>query len=164
VAAADPGTIHEVNLRLRGVDGRPMRLNQLRGHPVVASMFFASCPSACPLLIRDLKQLVSRLPAGSRASVRVLLISLDPEHDTPAVLADVLKRHDLDPSQWVLAAPEDEDAVRIAAAVLRIRYRPTAGGQFDHTGRVTLLDGDGHIRAQSDDLALIAQALTGGSP
>lgn len=154
----DLGSIHDVNLRLVGADGRPVSLDQLRGHPVLASMFFGACPSACPLLIRDLKQLVAQLPPDSRAAIRVLLISIDPEHDTPAVLTDVYQRHDLNPSQWILAAPADEGAAREAAAVLRVRYRPTAAGQFDHTRRVTLLDGDGHIRAQSDDLAEISRA------
>jgi protein SCO1/2 len=158
-AAKARGSIHDVDLRLIGADGRAVSLDQLRGHPVLVSMFFGSCPSACPLLIRDLKQLVAQLPDDARARLRVLLISFDPQHDTPAILADVYRRHDLDSRQWILSTPADEDSVRVAAGVLRIRYRPTSEGQFDHTRRITLLDGDGHIRAQSDELAPLAQAV-----
>lgn len=153
------GSFYDLGLRLSGADGRRLAPERLRGHPVVAGMFFAACPSACPLLIRDLKQMLGALPARQRADVRILLISFDPARDTPAVLADVPRRHDLDAEHWLLAAPPDEDGARLTAAALGIRYRRTADGQFEHTRRVTLLDGGGHVRAQSDDLRTIAAAV-----
>jgi protein SCO1/2 len=153
------GSFYDLDLRLTGTDGRGLEPERLRGHPVVAGMFFAACPSACPLLIRDLQQTIAGLPARERAAVRVLLISFDPARDTPAVLADVLRRHDLDAERWLLAAPADDDGARLAAAALGIRYRRTADGQFEHTRRVTLLDGAGQVRAQGEDLRAIAAAL-----
>lgn len=155
----DVGSIYDLDLRLAGADGHGLDLARLRGHPVVAGMFFAACPSACPLLIRDLRQMVAALPARAQADLRILLVSFDPARDTPAVLADVLRRHGLDWDRWLLAAPADDDGARVAAAALGIRYRRTADGQFEHTRRVTLLDAGGHVRAQSDDLRSIAAAL-----
>jgi len=158
-AASNAGSLYDLDLHLTGADGRPLAPERLRGHPVLAGMFFAACPSACPLLIRDLAQMAAALPARDRADLRILLVSFDPARDTPAVLADVLRRHDLAPESWLLAAPPDDDGARLAAAALGIRYRRTADGQFEHTRRVTLLDREGRVRAQSDDPRTLAAAL-----
>jgi len=159
VAGLAGGSIYDWNLRLTGADGRPVPAERLRGHPVVAGMFFASCPSVCPLLIRDLKRMVAALPAPARADLRVLLISLDPARDTPEVLAYLLRSHGLDPTRWVLAVPSDDESVRAFATALGIRYRATPDGQFEHTRRVALLDADGGVRVQSEDLNVVAAAL-----
>jgi protein SCO1/2 len=153
------GSLYDLDLHLSGVDGRPLAADRLLGHPVLAAMFFAACPSACPLLIRDLKQTIAQLPEPARADVRILLVSFDPARDTPAVLRDVLQRHDLDPTRWLLAAPPDDDGARVVAGALGIRYRRAADGQFEHTRQVTLLDGAGQVRAQSEDLRTIAAAV-----
>jgi protein SCO1/2 len=153
------GSLYDLGVRAVGSDGQPLALDKLRGRPVIAGMFFASCPSVCPLLIRDLKQLVAGLPPALRAQTQVLLVSFDPERDTPEVLRSVIDRHGLDATQWTLATAKDADAARLLAAALGIRFRPGSAGQFDHTTRVTLLDGDGHVRVQSDDLKTVAATL-----
>jgi protein SCO1/2 len=154
------GSLYDLRVPVIGRDGQPLPLDRLRGHPVIAGMFFASCPSVCPLLIRDLKQLVAGLPPAQRARTQVLLVSFDPQRDTPQVLESVMQRHGLDAAHWTLATAKDADAAQLLAAALAIRFRPGSAGQFDHTTRVTVLDGDGHVRAQSEDMKAIAAILT----
>lgn len=149
--AAGGGSVYDLGLQVRDADGVVRGLADLRGHPVLASMFFASCTSACPLLIERIKQVEAAAPPELRADLRVLLVSFDPARDPPAVLADVARRNDVDPRRWRIAVAPDEASARTIAAVLGIRYRLGAGGMFDHTTAVTVLDRQGEVRGRSDD-------------
>jgi protein SCO1/2 len=60
------------------------------------------------------------------------------------------RTHRLD-NRWTLAAASDADA-RMLAAVLGIRYRAVAGGQFVHTSVIVALDRDGRTLARLDGL------------
>jgi protein SCO1/2 len=152
-AGDDGGSLYDLGIGVVGADGARHRLDELRGHPVLASMFFASCPSVCPLLINQLKRVDAQLPPAARDDTRVLLVSFDPARDTPAVLGDVIRRHGLDPRRWsVLVAASDDDA-RTLAAALGIRYRAAAGGMFNHTARLVALDRQGRTVGASDDLS-----------
>jgi protein SCO1 len=153
------GSLYDLGLKVVGTDGRSRPLDDWRGHPVLASMFFASCPTACPLLINDLQRLEAALPADLRDETRVLLVSFDPKRDSPAVLEGVVGQHGLDSRRWRVVAAENEDSARLLAAALGIRYRAAAWGMFDHTVRVAVLDGAGRIRARSGDVMALAPAL-----
>ncbi len=76
--------------------GSETRWDAQRGHPVVVSMFYASCPAACPMLIADLQSFENSLSTEEKQDLRVVLVSLDPERDTPEALAKIAAEHGLD--------------------------------------------------------------------
>lgn len=154
-------SVYDLGLRVQDADGAVRGLDELRGHPVLASMFYGSCTTACPLLIGELKRVAAGAPAGLRDDLRVLLISFDPARDTPAVLADVPRRYGLDVARWRIAVAPDQASARTAAAVLGVRYRPAAQGTFDHTTAVTVLDRSGDVRGRAQDPSAIASLLAG---
>ena len=158
-SALPGGSLYDLGLKVVGTDGRMRPLDDWRGHPALASMFFASCPTACPLLINDLQRLEAALPADLRDETRVLLVSFDPKRDSPAVLEGVVGQHGLDSRRWRVVAAENEDSARLLAAALGIRYRAAAWGMFEHSVRVAVLDGSGRIRARSGDVMALAPAL-----
>jgi len=161
------GSVYDLGLQVRDADGVVRGLDELRGHPVLASMFFASCTSACPLLIERIKQVEAAAPPELRGDLRVLLVSFDPARDIPAVLVDVARRNEVDPRRWRITVAPDEASARTIAAVLGIRYRLGAGGMFDHTTAVTVLDRQGEVRGRSDDpkeLSEILARLPGHKP
>src|SRR5262245_41551267 len=79
-------SVYELSASLVDQDGRRVGLDLFRGHPVLISMFYTTCPDACPLLIADLKRIEGELPAARRAALRVVLVSLDPKRDSPEAL------------------------------------------------------------------------------
>jgi len=132
------GSIYDLELSVRGADGAVVPLASLAGAPVVITMFYATCPAACPRLIDDLKGIERDLDPAVRAKLRFVLVSFDPARDTPAKLRELATERELG-AGWVLTAAED-DAARELAAALGIKYRALDSGEFFHTSVLTVLD------------------------
>ena len=78
---------------------RPTRLSAFRGRVVVVDFIYTRCPlpEVCPRLSANFARLQKRF-AGREVSL--LSITLDPQFDTPQVLADYARRWRADPEQW----------------------------------------------------------------
>ncbi len=151
LAVADelPGdSVYQVAASLTAQDGRDLSWQDLRGRPVVVSMFYSNCHLMCPLIIASGKAVQKQLTASEHDGLDLAMITIDPARDTPAALHDVADAHRLDP-RWRLLRPRDSD-VRTLAAVLDIRYRAQPDGSFNHTSALILVDHDGRILARSE--------------
>jgi protein SCO1/2 len=149
VAPRSDRSIYALSMSLTDQDGREVGLDVFRGKPVVIGMFYGTCPSACPLLISTIRRAMSELDASTDAEVRVLLVSFDPERDTPQALHAIVAQRGLD-ARWKLASAPD-DQVRDLAALLGIQYRRLPDGSFSHTSSIVLLDRTGAIDTRLDD-------------
>ncbi|WP_129645465.1 SCO family protein [Peristeroidobacter agariperforans] len=151
VRADTAGSIYQVAAALADQSGVLRRMDVYQGHPVLVTMFYGSCPMACPLLIDTLRATERAAPASERSQLRLLLISIDPERDTVANLKALGESRKLDPTRWTLART-DAASVRKIAAVLGIQYRKLPDGGYNHSSIVTLLDANGEIQYQSSVL------------
>ncbi len=132
-------------------DARPTKLEVFQGHPVLVAMFYAACPQACPRLIGHIKDILANLSEPERARLFVLLVTIDPENDDPAALRAVMTRYALDPARFRLLTGKEDD-IREVAAILGVKYR-TSAGTINHSSVITLVDGEGRVRARYDGLA-----------
>lgn len=123
--------------------GARFTLAQLRGRPVILAMFFASCNFACPLLVADITRIQAALPAPLRDEVAIVLVSFDTVRDTPAALKKYRDERLLG-AQWTLLHG-DGDAVAELAALLGVKYKQEADGQFAHSNLITILNAEGEI-------------------
>jgi protein SCO1/2 len=154
-------SVYALSASLVDQRGRAVGLDLFRGHPVLISMFYASCPDACPLLIADLQRMERELPLRIKADLRIVLVSLDPERDTPDALQALARARRVDESRWrLLRAPED--TVRDIAALLGVKYRRLPDGSFNHSSVITLLDPDGAIVVRDDAMGGPHEALLRG--
>jgi protein SCO1 len=144
-------SVYQLRTQLTTQKATPAGLDLYRGHPTLISMFYGSCPAACPMLITAMQVYESHLDGPSRARLRVLLVSFDPQRDTPAQLDRLARLHRTDPGRWTFARAAGPDVRRIAA-LLGISYRRLPGGDFDHSLLITLLDDDGRILARTTTL------------
>ena len=164
-----PGdSLYRLPIALVDQDGQGFTLAQRRGKPQLVSMFYTSCPYVCPLIIDTLKKTQRALGESERAGLQVLLVSFDPERDTPQRLKQVFGERHLDASSWTLARAEAAD-VRKLAAVLDIQYRALANGEGTHSSALVLLDADGRILARTDkigevDAEFVAKVTTALKP
>jgi protein SCO1/2 len=156
-------SIYDLAVHLSDDTGAVRALEDFRGHPVLITMFYGSCASACPLLTSDLKRIEKELPERARAKLRVLMVSFDAARDTPAVLGRLKKERSMDPARWTLASAPDDEA-RELAGVLGIRYRKLDNGEFFHSSVIVLLDEEGRpavrLEGLGSDASPILAALT----
>lgn len=131
--------------------GKPFKLADRRGKPQLVAMFYTSCRYVCPLIVDSAKGVEHALTPVERSRLGVLLVSLDPARDDTAALASVARKRKLDPARWTLARTE-AGTVRRVAALLGVRYRELADGEFNHTSALVLLDGEGRVVARTERL------------
>ncbi|HEU0153062.1 MAG TPA: SCO family protein [Arenimonas sp.] len=134
--------------------GQPFVLADRRGKPQVVAMFYTSCRYICPLIVDSAKGVEHALSPAERSRLGILLVSLDPTRDDTAALASVAAKRKLDPARWTLARTEAA-GVRRVAALLGIRYRALADGEFNHSSALVLLDAQGRVLARTETLGSV---------
>ncbi len=144
--------------------GRPFSAAQLQGRPSLVYFGFTHCPDVCPTTLVKLAQ-VKKM--GTIPDLRVLLVSIDPQRDTPQVLSQYV--HAFDPQ--FIGLTGDPDAIRKLAAdfgvaVARVEL---GGGDYtmDHSATVFLLDDRARevgVFTPPFDVKKIAQDLRTAAP
>ncbi|WP_172668931.1 SCO family protein [Lentimicrobium saccharophilum] len=127
-----------------------MVLSDLGGKVTVAAMIFTHCPSACPRIVADMKNIESALVKKERKQVQFLLISMDPERDTPERMRQFAADHRLKDTWEMIRA--DKAATMEIAQVLGVRIKPLDDGGFDHSNIIHILNRDGELSFQQQGL------------
>ena len=151
-AALATDSVYHTRAPLTDQHGQAFELDSLRGSVVLATMFYASCTSVCPMLIAQLERVVSTLPSDARAQTHVVLVSLDPERDTTESLKELAERHKIADPHWHFLRT-DSSGVREVAALLGVRYRQLPGNEISHSQVIALLDQNGVVIDRMEDAA-----------
>ncbi len=128
-------------------DGRTLRLSELRGEVVALTFIYTRCPlpDFCPaidLKFADLARRVATAP-GRADKIRLLSVSFDPAHDTPAVLAAHARRRGARPPLWTFAVASDEELARVAGP-LGLTVAP-GSREIAHNLRTAVIGPDGRL-------------------
>ena len=123
--------------------GKAVRLSQFAGEPVAVTFLYTRCPiaTACPLTTAKFSKLDAMLK--QKGFGELLTITVDPEHDTPKVLAEYAKAAGADPKRWRFLTG-DPKAVADAVEPFGVLYYPDRG-QVVHTQAVAVLDPKGRL-------------------
>jgi protein SCO1 len=153
--------------------GAPATLATLRGHPTLVFFGFTHCPDVCPTtlaILADVQKQAARVqkPPG----LRVALISVDPERDTPAQLGSYIASFGGDLIGLTGTAPEIVNVSRnfgVASSKVDL-----GGGNYtmDHSATIFAVDSGGRVvavftppfqaAALKSDIERLAPALAGG--
>jgi len=112
--------------------GEARSLSDHRGETVLLFFGFARCPDVCPLTLERLRRALDGM-GGAADHARVLLVTVDPEHDTPAVLAEYAAQFG-DRVIALTGDPEELAAVRRAYGVYAESV-PSSAVHSDHADR-----------------------------
>ncbi|MES2115536.1 MAG: SCO family protein [Pseudomonadota bacterium] len=154
-ATALPSTsLYQLPAALSNQDGKAFKLRELRGRPVLVSMFYNSCEFVCPMLIDTMRLTQQALDQDSRERLSMLLITFDPARDDIKTLKTVARQRELDPARWTLART-DAASVRKIAATLDIQYRRLESGEYNHTTVLVLLDADGRVLGRTRTMGAV---------
>lgn len=133
--------------QLRDSEGRPVRLEQYRGKPLVVSLIYTSCAHVCPTTTRHLTDVVKKARAALGAeSFHVVTIGFDTPNDTPEAMRTFARQQGAQLAGWDFLSA-DADTIDRLSENLGFLYRASPRG-FDHLVQATLVDAEGRIRAQ----------------
>jgi protein SCO1/2 len=144
---------YQMDVGLETQAGETLKFAEMQGKPVIVAMFYASCPQVCPMTISTIRAIEGQVPPGHRSRVRVLMITLDPERDTPDKLAALADRHRVNDDRWRFARTAPAD-VRPLAALLGVQYRNLPDGNINHSTLILLLGADGREIARTGKLGV----------
>ena len=131
---------------LVGPEARPVKLSDFRGKLVVLYFGYTFCPDVCPATLAEVGQALRKLGKGADG-VQVIMVTVDPERDTPAHLVEYVG-HFGSTFLGLSGAPEQ---IATAAGAFSIYYRKhegtaATGYLVDHTATVSVLDREGRVR------------------
>jgi len=133
-------------LRARAPRRRPRarRLADFRGKAVVLFFGFTRCPDICPTTLADIAQAVKSLGADAER-VQVLMVSVDPERDTPEALAKYVTAFD----PRFIALRGDLEATKKVAGEFKIFFEKAKSGDsytVNHSAQSYVIDPQGRLR------------------
>jgi len=141
---ATENSIYQVDSQWQDQSGKKHQLKSLGGRIQVVTMGYTTCKYACPRLLADMRLIESGLPQEIAAQTGFTFISIDPETDTPARLAEYRKENHLDSARWTVLTG-DAESVQELAVVLGIQYRKVGEKDFAHSNLITILDANGEV-------------------
>ncbi len=144
-------SVYQLDASLTRAGGEATEWRALRGMPRVVTMFYSTCRAVCPMIVESARAVQRGLPEADRRRVGFVLLTMDPARDSPEALATLQRERRLDPETWLLLRPDEGD-VRTLAAILGVRYRALADGEFNHTTTLVLLDADGRVLARTEKI------------
>ncbi len=125
--------------------GAPFGLSDLAGKIWVADFMFTSCAGPCPLMGRRFAGLQRHF--GGQPNFQLISFSVDPDTDTPEVLAAYASALGADPLRWRFLTGEYEQIHAVAAESFHLGSTANA---LHHSTYFTLVDGEGAIRGYFD--------------
>lgn len=131
------------SLNLTSDVGRPFHLKHLKGDVVLVYFGYTHCPDVCPMTLSALARTMRDL--GLTASkVKIVFVTLDPQHDTPTLLRQYLKAF----NPAFIGLTGSPDAIAKAARNWNITWHRVSGhaDYIDHTSVVTLIGPQGYER------------------
>jgi protein SCO1/2 len=123
---------------------RAVHLADFRGRVVAIDFIYTRCPlpDVCPRLSANFANVAKRMRGQD---VQLLSITIDPQFDTPAVLADYGHRYSADGESWRFLTGT-MDQIRETAGLFGLIYWPEEGS-ITHTVATALIDREGRLAA-----------------
>ena len=139
-------------------NGTGFSSDSLQGRVWVADFIFTTCNGPCPRMSSQLRRLQNRL--GKRdenlKSVRLVSITVDPQHDDPRTLLEYSRHFRADPRIWSFLTGPEQEIRRLSVDTFHIN---TAASPLEHSTRLILVDGKARIRGyyESTDAEMLEQ-------
>ncbi|WP_120488786.1 SCO family protein [Bergeyella cardium] len=130
-----------------------IHLADLKGKVVVMVMIYTSCKTACPQLTAEMEKIARETDDIPQEDIRYVLVSIDPEHDTPEVMKDYLKRNKFQNEKWLFLRSSIEET-RELANVLAVKYKQISPIDFSHSNIISVFDKNGVLAFQKEGLSL----------
>ncbi len=127
--------------------GRPVRLSDYRGKPLLVSFIYTGCFQVCPAQTRALYEAVKGLDRMlGEHQFNVVSIGFNQPFDSPDAMRSFARQHRIEHRNWEFLSPP-RDSVDALTRAFGFSFVATPAG-FDHVLGVTVVDANGRIHAQ----------------
>jgi protein SCO1 len=137
--------------------GQKITWKDLEGKIVVADFFFTTCPTICPQMTRNMKQLQSAIKPQRKVGVKdtgfvhFISFTVDPERDSEAALKHYADRYQINPQNWWLLTGDKKEIYQLALNGMKLGITEgPVDTQFIHPQKFVLIDKERVIRARKD--------------
>jgi protein SCO1/2 len=141
--------------RLTDQDGQTFGTQQLLGKIWVADFVYTTCPGPCPMVSSRMAETQKPL---RDTDVRLVSFSVDPEHDTPAILRSYADKLNAQPNRWKFLTGDKDTIYRLIRDGFKLTTIPNGASGPIHSTRLVLVDRNGVIRGYYE--ATDADAIT----
>ena len=127
--------------------GRPVRLSDFRGKPLLVSFIYTGCFQVCPAQTRALYEAVQGLDRMlGEHQFNIVSIGFNQPFDSPQAMRSFARQHRIEHRNWEFLSPP-RDSVDALTRAFGFSFVATPAG-FDHVLGVTVVDATGRIHAQ----------------
>ena len=144
------GSIYQTDAVFFDQYGHTVRWQSLQGKVRIMAMIFTHCKAGCPDITKEIKQASQLLPPEDSMKVQCTLISFDSKLDTPEQLSQYASDMGLG-HNWLLLHGAEQD-IRTVSALLDVKYKPMADGQFSHQNVILVVNQAGVIVLRRESL------------
>jgi protein SCO1/2 len=126
--------------------GQQVSLDSLKGSIVVYDFVYTRCSTTCPMMTANMRRLTQKVPKD--APVRFVSISVDPEYDRPAVLAEYAKRFRND-DRWIFLTGDRDAILKLSSEGFKLAATgpPEPGAEpLLHSSKFAVADRAGIVR------------------
>ena len=132
--------------KLTNQEGREVSTKEWKNKIVVANFFFTHCPSICPKMVTNLKEVQQAFPQDE--NLLIVSFSVDPEKDSVSVLKKFATRFHINEADWSLITGSKIEIYRLARNSFKVTATDGDGGpeDFIHSDKLILIDTKKQIR------------------
>lgn len=133
-------------------------LDDLRGTPFVAYMYFTNCTTICPPMTMHMVELQQAMIDEKVTDYAIVGFSVDPKRDKPAVINRYIQQFPVeDLSKWHLLTGYSEEAItKFAAKSFKAIVKQDTDGQMIHATNFYVVDQEGVVRKTYDGYQHVA--------
>jgi protein SCO1 len=125
-----------------------------KGKITLMTMVFTHCPDICPMTTHNMHLVEQKLPDEIKDDVKLVVISFDPNRDSPSVLKKYAELREYDLNRWSLLSGDDQNTKEVMlkfdvkAIFTDSTYSEDGELSYNimHTDRMSLIDQSGRLR------------------
>lgn len=150
-SAPKPEDLHDWgsvgDFKLVDQDGKTVEAKDLRGEAWIADFIFTRCAGTCPQMVRAMADLDKEL--ADVPQVKLISFSMDPEFDTPEVLAKYAKKSNAVSPRWKFLTGDKDQIYKLTRQQFKLTTQENPSNVDEpilHSSMFVLVDKDGKIR------------------
>lgn len=146
-------SIFNLSSKWKTQDNKTVEIKDFKGKVSVMVMIYTTCKAACPRLVADMRDIESKIPKENLKDLNFILISIDPETDTPERLKVFAKDNFMDDEHWTFLQGTPT-TVQEFANVLAVKYKKISPLDFSHSNIISVFNREGELIHQQEGLGV----------